>query len=153
MDDQTTGLRTLSEQLHYRNNYILFPVPGQSSSVAPSILSCRVVRSPYVPLFFPSPSKGALFALKRKKLYEGEIMKLQGARITLDSQISALESAVVNIETFNAMKSGAQALKGIRGNMYVVVVMTTLVVLVLDSISYSILCDVRVVVPMFASSQ
>jgi hypothetical protein len=49
-------------------------------------------------------------------------MKLQGARITLDSQISALESAVVNIETFNAMKSGAQALKGIRGNMYVTVV-------------------------------
>lgn len=44
-------------------------------------------------------------------------MKLQGARITLDSQISALESAVVNIETFQAMQVGAQALKGIRGNI------------------------------------
>ncbi len=61
--------------------------------------------------------KGALFALKRKKLYEGEVMKLQGARITLDSQISALESAVVNIQTFQVMARGAQALKGIRGNM------------------------------------
>jgi hypothetical protein len=44
-------------------------------------------------------------------------MKLQGARITLDSQISALESAVVNIQTFQVMARGAQALKGIRGNM------------------------------------
>jgi len=61
--------------------------------------------------------RGALFALKRKKLYEEEISKLQGARITLDSQISALESSVVNIETFNAMKGGAQALKAIRGNI------------------------------------
>ena len=57
--------------------------------------------------------------MKRKKLYEEEISKLQGARITLDSQISALESSVVNIETFNAMKGGAQALKAIRGNMCV----------------------------------
>lgn len=60
---------------------------------------------------------GALFALKRKKMYESEIAKLQGARITLDSQILALESAAVNIETFKAMKSGATAMKGLRGDI------------------------------------
>jgi len=60
---------------------------------------------------------GALFALKRKKMYENEIGKLQGARITLDSQILALESAAVNIETFKAMKSGANAMKGMRGDI------------------------------------
>lgn len=60
---------------------------------------------------------GALFALKRKKMYENEINKLQGARITLDSQILALESAAVNIETFKAMKSGANAMKGMRGDI------------------------------------
>lgn len=60
---------------------------------------------------------GALFALKRKKMYENEINKLQGARITLDSQILALESAAVNIETFKAMKSGANAMKGLRGDI------------------------------------
>lgn len=60
---------------------------------------------------------GALFALKRKKMYEAEVAKLQGARITLDSQILALESAAVNIETFRAMRSGANAMKGIRGNI------------------------------------
>jgi charged multivesicular body protein 4 len=60
---------------------------------------------------------GALFALKRKKMYEAEVAKLQGARITLDSQILALESAAVNIETFKAMKMGANTMKGIRGNI------------------------------------
>jgi len=60
---------------------------------------------------------GALFALKRKKMYEAEVSKLQGARITLDSQILALESAAVNIETFKAMKSGANAMKGLRGDI------------------------------------
>ena len=61
--------------------------------------------------------KAALFALKRKKMYEAEVTKLQGARITMDSQINALESATVNIETFKAMQSGASALRNIRGNI------------------------------------
>lgn len=60
---------------------------------------------------------GALFALKRKKMYENEVAKLQGARITLDSQILALESAAVNLETFKAMQAGAGAMKNMRGNI------------------------------------
>jgi charged multivesicular body protein 4 len=60
---------------------------------------------------------GALFALKRKKMYESEVAKLQGARITLDSQILALESAAVNVETFRAMKAGAGAMKNMRGDI------------------------------------
>ena len=60
---------------------------------------------------------GALIALKRKKMYEKEVEKLQGSRITLDSQIMALQSASVNIETFKAMQHGANAMKTIRGNM------------------------------------
>lgn len=31
--------------------------------------------------------RGALFALKRKKMYEGEVNKLNGARMTLESQV------------------------------------------------------------------
>jgi charged multivesicular body protein 4 len=61
--------------------------------------------------------KGALFALKRKKLYENEINKLQGAKITLETQIMSLESAAVNIETFKAMKSGTDTMKHMRGNI------------------------------------
>lgn len=32
--------------------------------------------------------RGALFALKRKKMYEGEVNKLNGARMTLESQVT-----------------------------------------------------------------
>lgn len=60
---------------------------------------------------------GALFALKRKKMYENEVSKLQGAQITLDTQILALENATVNIETFKAMKAGANAMKSVRGQI------------------------------------
>lgn len=62
-------------------------------------------------------TKGALFELKRKKMFEEEVRKLQGARITLDSQIMALESAAINMETVKAMKTGADAMKNIHGNM------------------------------------
>jgi len=61
--------------------------------------------------------KGAMFCLKRKKLYEGEINKLQGARITLENQVIALESSAVNVETFRAMEAGAAAMRGVRGNL------------------------------------
>ena len=50
-------------------------------------------------------------------MFEAEVMKLQGARITLDSQIMALESASINIATVNAMKKGADAMKTIHGNL------------------------------------
>jgi len=50
-------------------------------------------------------------------MYENEVSKLQGARITLDSQILALESAAVNLETFKAMQAGAGAMKNMRGNI------------------------------------
>ncbi len=60
---------------------------------------------------------GALFALKRKKMFEAEVSKLQGARITLEAQILALESAAVNIQTFQSMKNSANTMKELRGNI------------------------------------
>jgi len=58
--------------------------------------------------------KGALFAMKRKKMYEAEIDKIQNTKMTLETQVMALESATQNMETFNAMKSGTNAMKKIR---------------------------------------
>jgi charged multivesicular body protein 4 len=60
---------------------------------------------------------GALFALKRKKMFDAEVAKLQGARITLEAQIMALESATVNIQTFQSMKNSANTMKELRGNI------------------------------------
>ena len=62
-------------------------------------------------------NQAALMALKRKKQYEEEIEKISGSRLALETQVMAIESANVNLETLNAMKAGAEAMKGIHGNM------------------------------------
>ena len=51
------------------------------------------------------------------KMYEGEVNKLQGARMTLESQIAALEGAAINVEVFKSMQLGANTMKNIRGDL------------------------------------
>lgn len=58
--------------------------------------------------------KGAVTAMKRKKLYEQELAKIQNVRFTLETQVINLESAQQNAETFKALKQGNTAMKGIR---------------------------------------
>mmetsp|Transcript_18913 Transcript_18913/g.32228 ORF Transcript_18913/g.32228 Transcript_18913/m.32228 type:complete len:241 (-) Transcript_18913:897-1619(-) len=58
--------------------------------------------------------KGALFALKRKKLYEAEIDKIANIKMTLETQVMNLESAAQNAETMKAMKTGTSQMKKIR---------------------------------------
>ena len=59
----------------------------------------------------------ALMALKRKKQYEGQIEKISGSRLTIETQVMAIENANVNLETMKAMRAGAEAMKGIHGAM------------------------------------
>lgn len=61
--------------------------------------------------------KFALMALKRKKLYEDQIEKILNSKMMLETQVLTIESANVNLETMNAMKAGAEGLKGIHGTM------------------------------------
>lgn len=58
--------------------------------------------------------KGALFAMKRKKLYEAEIDKIQNVKMTLETQVLNLESAAQNAETFKAMEAGSNTMAKIR---------------------------------------
>jgi len=58
--------------------------------------------------------KGALFALKRKKMYEAEIDKIANIKMTLETQVMNLESAAQNAETFKAMNQGKNAMSNIR---------------------------------------
>ena len=58
--------------------------------------------------------KGALFAMKRKKLYEQEQAKIQNVRFTLETQVINLESAQQNAQTYSALKQGNTAMAGIR---------------------------------------
>lgn len=104
-------------------------------------------RSP-VPSYPPFPpldigltkcySAVALNALRQKKVYESELDKLAGRRLTIETQVgaaqrrevqvipatdapafqvNAIESANMNLETMVAMKQGANVLKSIHGNL------------------------------------
>ncbi|KAI9317694.1 Snf7-domain-containing protein [Dichotomocladium elegans] len=68
----------------------------------------------------------ALLALKRKKAYENNIEKINGARMTIETQMMAIENANVNLETMSAMRAGAEAMKNIHGSMDINKVDTTM---------------------------
>lgn len=65
-------------------------------------------------------------ALKRKKGYETNLMKIENQIDTLETQLTSIEGANLNLETMKAMKQGAQAMKQIHGEYDVDKVETTM---------------------------
>mmetsp|Transcript_114819 Transcript_114819/g.331827 ORF Transcript_114819/g.331827 Transcript_114819/m.331827 type:complete len:228 (-) Transcript_114819:126-809(-) len=61
--------------------------------------------------------KGALFAMKRKKLYEQEQEKIQNVKFTLETQVMSLESATQNAQTVKAMQEGSKTMQKIRNDV------------------------------------
>lgn len=61
--------------------------------------------------------RAALMCLKRRKTYEVQIQKLEGARMTLEQQVMTLEGANVSLEAMNAMKMGAASMKSIHNDI------------------------------------
>ncbi|KAH3758452.1 Snf7 family [Pelomyxa schiedti] len=61
--------------------------------------------------------KSAMMCLKRKKTYEAQIDKINGARMTIEQQVFAIESADTNLLALKNMQVGAQALKNIHKSM------------------------------------
>ncbi|KAI8321479.1 hypothetical protein GQ54DRAFT_297968 [Martensiomyces pterosporus] len=61
--------------------------------------------------------QAALAALKRKRLLESQVEKISGSRMTLETQVMAIEAANVNLETMKAMQKGAEAMKGIHKDL------------------------------------
>lgn len=59
----------------------------------------------------------AIAALKRKRAYNNEIEKMMGSRMTIETQIMAIENANTNLTTLESMKYGASTLKNIHGKM------------------------------------
>ena len=56
-------------------------------------------------------------ALKKKKIYEAQLAKLDGTIESLEQQLFSIESASLNLETMRAMKQGATAMKAIHGSL------------------------------------
>lgn len=65
-------------------------------------------------------------ALKRKKGYENNLIKIENQIDTLENELTAIEGANLNLETMKAMKQGAQAMKQIHGEYDVDKVETTM---------------------------
>merc|ERR1712038_570599 len=55
--------------------------------------------------------RGALYHLKKKKMYEKELDQIFGKKANLDTQIMTLEGAASNKAVLDAMKIGARQLK------------------------------------------
>jgi charged multivesicular body protein 4 len=58
-------------------------------------------------------------ALKKKKMYELQAQRLDGAILTLETQIMTIEGAITTASTIEVMKEGANTLKNINVHMYV----------------------------------
>jgi len=61
----------------------------------------------------------ALQSLKKKKLYEKQILDLDGMIFNLEQQKITLESATLNVEILNTMKTGATTMKNMSNGMTV----------------------------------
>jgi len=57
---------------------------------------------------------GALFALKRKKMYEAEIDKIANIKITLETQLVKITAAAGDATTVKTMEEARNAMKAIR---------------------------------------
>lgn len=57
-------------------------------------------------------------ALKRRKAYEAQCEKINGAMTTIETQVMTLENANVSMQAIGAMQEGAKAMKGIHKEMY-----------------------------------
>lgn len=56
-------------------------------------------------------------SLKRKKIYESQLDKLDGQINSLEQQLFTIETSNLNAETMRAMQQGAKAMKSIHKNM------------------------------------
>ncbi|KAL3923446.1 MAG: hypothetical protein SGARI_006215, partial [Bacillariaceae sp.] len=61
--------------------------------------------------------RAALSTMKKRKLYENEMAKIDNVKLTLETQCINLEGAAQNVQTFDAMKSGNKSMMGIRKSM------------------------------------
>ena len=81
-------------------------------------LCTHTIERAFVSLVRPRRAE-ALMALKTKKLYEKEQIKISNVRQNLITQQTYLESAASDVEALNALKAGADALKAQHAGLYV----------------------------------
>ncbi|CAP72814.1 uncharacterized protein PODANS_2_2440 [Podospora anserina S mat+] len=95
-------LRTNLEMLQKREAHILRQIEEQEKEARKHVNTNKTA---------------AKNALRRKKVYEGNLEKTMNHIETLEIQINAIESANINKETFEAMQRASEAMKSIHGKL------------------------------------
>ena len=117
--DAIVKLRDTLETLEKREKFLQTKIDNEIA-----VAKCHQEQTRYASQTDPTVCAGltlyrlvAIMALKRKKNYENEIKKLEGARMTLEAQMLNIESANTNLSVLESMKEGANAMKSIHGKM------------------------------------
>jgi len=58
--------------------------------------------------------KGAMYALRRKKLFDDEMEKILNIKMTLEAQVMNIESTTQNADALNSMNNGSDVMKKIQ---------------------------------------
>lgn len=61
--------------------------------------------------------KAALAALKRKRMYDDQVNQMENTIFNLQTQKISIEGSTLNMEVFNVMKEGSEAMKHIHGQI------------------------------------
>ncbi|KAK4191586.1 putative vacuolar-sorting protein SNF7 [Podospora australis] len=95
-------LRTQLEMLQKRENHILRQIEEQDKEARKHVTTNKTA---------------AKNALRRKKVFEGNLEQTMNHINTLEQQINSIESANINKETFEAMQRASEAMKQIHGKL------------------------------------
>ncbi|KAK0735613.1 Snf7-domain-containing protein [Apiosordaria backusii] len=95
-------LRTNLEMLQKREAHILRQIEEQDKEARKHVNTNKTA---------------AKNALRRKKVFEGNLEQTMNHIGTLETQINAIESANINKETFEAMQRASEAMKTIHGKL------------------------------------
>lgn len=97
LSDSIQSLRKASEMLDKRQNHLDKQI-AQATAEAKAKMKNK-------------DKKGALFLLKRKKMYEKQVEQIYGKKANIETQIIALENAGINGDVAAAMQTGERALR------------------------------------------
>ncbi|KAH8106009.1 Snf7-domain-containing protein, partial [Cristinia sonorae] len=97
--DAIVGLRQQLQMIEKKEEHVQKKIDTELSTAKANAISNKTL---------------ATAALKRKKVAEQELDRLQGMKFQLEAQVTTLESASFNAETMAAMRKAAGALKDIH---------------------------------------
>ncbi|EIW61449.1 ESCRT-III subunit protein SNF7 [Trametes versicolor FP-101664 SS1] len=120
--DAIVTLRQQLQMIEKKEEYLQKKIEEEVKKARANAVSNKAGEHP-APLSSLPPASSAVMlitataALRRKKVTEQELDRLQNTRFQLEMQVNTLESASFNAENMAAMKKASTALKDIHGKL------------------------------------